>query len=57
MPMDGLSGSPGLVTGVWAGGEENSIHFDNLNYGQGARMAMPVFCLFMQKVYADPRFI
>jgi len=47
--------TPDLVTGVWAGGEENSIHFDNLNYGQGARMAMPVFALFMQKVYADPR--
>lgn len=45
--------TPDLVTGVWVGGEENSIHFDAMEDGQGARMAMPIFALFMQKVYRD----
>jgi penicillin-binding protein 1A len=45
---------PKLTCGVWVGGEERSIHFDNLSIGQGANMALPVFALFIQKVYADP---
>jgi penicillin-binding protein 1A len=45
---------PKLACGVWVGGEERSIHFDNLSAGQGANMALPVFAMFMQKVYADP---
>lgn len=45
--------TPKLVSGVWTGGEERSIHFDNLALGQGANMALPVWALFMQKVYAD----
>lgn len=44
---------PDLVTGVWIGGEERYIHFDNMAYGQGARAALPIYGLFMQKVYAD----
>ena len=40
--------------GVWVGGEDRSIHFDNLSAGQGANMALPVWALFMQKVYACP---
>ena len=45
---------PKLTCGVWVGGEERSIHFDNLSSGQGANMALPVFAMFIQKVYADP---
>jgi penicillin-binding protein 1A len=45
--------TPGLVSGCWAGGEDRSIHFDGLSLGQGANMALPVYGLFMQKVYAD----
>ncbi|HPW66495.1 MAG TPA: transglycosylase domain-containing protein [Salinivirgaceae bacterium] len=45
---------PKLTCGVWVGGEERSIHFDNLSIGQGANMALPVFALFIKKVYADP---
>jgi len=45
---------PKLTCGTWVGGEERSIHFDNLSVGQGANMALPVFALFIQKVYADP---
>jgi penicillin-binding protein 1A len=43
-----------LVAGVWTGGDERSIHFrPTSGYAQGARMAMPVWDFFMQKVYAD----
>jgi len=44
---------PDLVTGVWIGGEERYIHFDNMAYGQGAKAALPVYGLYMKKVYAD----
>lgn len=46
--------TPRLVSGVWVGGEERSIHFDGMALGQGASMALPIYGLFMQKVYADP---
>ena len=45
--------TPELVNGVWVGGEDRSIHFDNMRDGQGASMALPVWALYMQKVYAD----
>lgn len=45
---------PKLTCGVWVGGEERSIHFDNITEGQGANMALPIFALFLQKLYADP---
>ncbi|WP_228236719.1 penicillin-binding protein 1A [Allomuricauda sp. M10] len=44
---------PNLVTGVWVGGEERSIHFDRLLYGQGATMALPIWALYMKKNYAN----
>ena len=45
--------SPSLVSGVWVGGEDRSIHFDNMSAGQGANMALPIWSIYMQKVYAD----
>jgi penicillin-binding protein 1A len=42
-----------LVTGVWVGGDDRSIHFRNIQLGQGAKMAMPAFAKFMEKVYSD----
>lgn len=45
--------TPSLVSGVWVGGEDRSIHFDRMAMGQGANMALPVFALYMQKVYKD----
>ncbi len=45
--------TPDLVAGVWVGGEDRSIHFDNMRLGQGSAMALPIFGMFMQKVYAD----
>ncbi|BDW92468.1 penicillin-binding protein 1A [Flagellimonas marinaquae] len=44
---------PNLVTGVWVGGEERSIHFNRLAYGQGAAMALPIWALYMKKNYAN----
>lgn len=44
-----------LIGGAWAGGEERAVHFRSIEYGQGARMAMPAFGMFMKKVYADPK--
>lgn len=46
--------SPRISTATWVGGEEPDIHFDRITEGQGAALALPVFGLFMQKVYADP---
>lgn len=42
-----------IVAGVWVGGDDRSIHFRSLALGQGAKMAMPAFAKFMEKVYAD----
>ncbi len=45
--------TPDLVSGAWVGGKLRSIRFEALSQGQGANMALPIFGLFMQKVYAD----
>lgn len=46
--------TPSLVSGAWVGGEDRGIHFDNGHEGQGANMSLPIWALYMQKVYADP---
>ena len=46
--------TPELVTGVWVGGEERSIRFNSTGIGQGAKAALPIWGLFMKKVYSDP---
>ncbi len=45
--------TPDLVCGMWVGGEDRSIHFRNGSNGQGARAALPIYGLFMRKVYGD----
>ena len=45
--------TPDLVTGTWVGGDERYIHFNTMALGQGARAALPIYGLYMQKVYAD----
>lgn len=44
---------PQLVTSVWVGGDERDIHFNSTSNGQGAAMALPVWALYMRRVYAD----
>ena len=46
---------PNLVTGVWVGGEDRSVHFETTMYGQGATMALPVWALYMKDCYNDER--
>ena len=45
--------TPNLVTGVWTGCDDRSVHFRDIVYGQGANMALPIFAEYMQRVYAD----
>ncbi|MEQ8363128.1 MAG: transglycosylase domain-containing protein [Cyclobacteriaceae bacterium] len=42
-----------LVTGVWVGGDERSIHFPSWLFGQGGRSARPIWDKFMMKAYND----
>ena len=44
---------PKLVGACWVGGENRDIHFDNMSYGQGASMALPIWAYFLKKVYRD----
>jgi penicillin-binding protein 1A len=46
---------PNLVTGIWVGGEERSIRFMNSADGQGSNMALPIWALYMQKVYKNSK--
>jgi penicillin-binding protein 1A len=48
--------TPNLVAGVWSGWEDQSIHFNTLDEGQGAVIALPILGIFLKKVYADPQF-
>ena len=45
--------TPNLVSGCWVGAEDRDIHFDSMAMGQGATMALPIFALYMQRVYKD----
>ncbi len=47
--------TPNLVTGVWVGGEDRGIRFRDLSLGQGANMALPIWALYMQRIYNDER--
>lgn len=44
---------PNLVTGVWVGGEDRSVHFKGIRYGQGATMALPIWGYYMKKLYEN----
>ena len=39
---------------MWTGAEDRSVHFKTITLGQGSNMALPIWALYMQKVYADP---
>ncbi|MCD8739172.1 penicillin-binding protein [Mucilaginibacter roseus] len=44
-----------LVTGVWVGADDRSVHFKTSETGEGSRTALPIFGKFMEMVYADPK--
>jgi penicillin-binding protein 1A len=45
--------TPQLVTGVWTGCEDRAVHFRSERLGEGANTALPIFALYMKKVYAN----
>ncbi len=45
--------TPDLVTGIWVGAEDRSVHFRGLSLGQGANMALPIWAIYMKQIYAD----
>ena len=46
--------TPQLVAVVWTGFDDERIHFTSMEYGQGARAALPIWAFFMKRCYADP---
>ncbi|MGO1750956.1 MAG: penicillin-binding protein 1A [Psychroflexus sp.] len=44
---------PDLATGVWVGGEDRSVRFPTITYGQGATMALPIWGMYMKSLYKD----
>jgi penicillin-binding protein 1A len=49
--------TPKMVVGCWVGGEDRDIHFNSMANGQGAAAALPIYGLFMNKVYKDRQLI
>ncbi len=47
--------TPDLVSGTWTGAEDRMVHFRSTNLGEGANTALPIWALYMKKVYADPK--
>lgn len=45
--------TPRLTAGVWVGAEDRQVHFESLSMGQGANMALPIWGIFMKKVFGD----
>jgi penicillin-binding protein 1A len=45
--------TPDLVTGIWVGCEDRAAHFRTMTLGQGANMALPIWAIYMKKIYAD----
>lgn len=45
--------TPDLVTGVWVGAEDRGIRFRTIDLGQGANMALPIWALYMKRLYND----
>ena len=45
--------TPKLTGGIWVGGEDRSVHFDELALGSGTNMALPIWAIYMNKVYND----
>jgi len=46
--------SHNLISGVWVGGDDRSIHFRTGALGEGSKTALPIYKRFMIKVVNDP---
>lgn len=47
--------TPNLVVGTWVGGDDRWVRFRTITYGQGARMARPIFADFLKRVEGDSK--
>jgi len=47
--------TPDLVTGVWVGAEDRAVRFRSMAWGQGGRMALPIYGYYMQQLYKNPK--
>lgn len=47
--------TPDLATGVWVGAEDRAVRFRTMQWGQGGRMALPIYGYYMQDVYKNPK--
>ena len=45
--------TPQLLAGVWVGCDDREFRFRSEALGQGAAAALPIWALFMKRVYAD----
>ncbi len=45
--------TPRITAGIWVGAEDRQCHFESTALGQGSNMALPIWGIFMKKVYAD----
>lgn len=45
--------TPNLISGIWVGAEDRSVHFDYTSQGGGHNMALPIWAEYMKRVYAD----
>ena len=45
--------TPNIVVGTWVGGDDRWVRFKSIRYGQGARMARPIFSSFLKKIEGD----
>lgn len=45
--------TPRLVNACWVGGDDRDIRFYSTSEGEGAATALPIWALFMKKVYGD----
>ena len=46
--------TPDLVTGIWVGGNDRSVHFRRTYYGQGANTGLPIWAILMKNLYDSP---
>ncbi len=44
--------TPNLLAGVWVGVDNPAVHFTAMEYGQGSKLAMPIWARFYQKTAA-----
>ncbi|WP_185855316.1 transglycosylase domain-containing protein [Blattabacterium cuenoti] len=48
---------PNLTTGIWVGWEDRFVHFENIKFGQGSFMALPIWAYYINSLYKDTNLI